>query len=98
MGDLQHYLIRGGVTDRERLRILARVMHPSTTSLFDRLGLTDGMACLDFGCGGGDVTQELARRVGPDGKAVGADIDSTKIELARREAAELGKQEEVSDV
>lgn len=46
--------------------------------------------CLDVGCGGGDVTLELARRVAPNGKAVGADLDGTKIDLARREAAELG--------
>jgi SAM-dependent methyltransferase len=90
MGDLKHYVIRGGVAGRERLRILARVLQPSTTSLFDRLGVTDGMRCLDFGCGGGDVALELARRVGPGGRVVGADLDATKLEIARREAAELG--------
>jgi len=90
MGDLKHYVIRGGAEGRERLRILSRVMHASTTSLFNRLGVTDGMDCLDFGCAGGDVTLELARRVGPGGKVLGADLDATKIELARREAAELG--------
>lgn len=36
MGDLKHYVIRGGVEGRARLRILSRVMHASTTSLFDR--------------------------------------------------------------
>jgi 2-polyprenyl-3-methyl-5-hydroxy-6-metoxy-1,4-benzoquinol methylase len=90
MGDLKHYVIRGGVEGRERLRILSRVLHTTTTALFDRLGIANGMVCLDAGCGGGDVTRELARRVGPDGKAIGADIDGTKIELARAEAAELG--------
>ena len=90
MGDLKHYVIRGGVEGRERLRILARVMHAGSTSLFDRLGLSDGLACLDVGCGGGDVTLELARRVAPKGRAVGADIDSTKLELARQEAQQQG--------
>lgn len=65
-------------------------MHTNTTALFDRLGISDGLMCLDVGCGGGDVTRELARRVAPKGKAIGADLDSTKIEIARREAAELG--------
>ncbi|HXG66143.1 MAG TPA: methyltransferase domain-containing protein [Blastocatellia bacterium] len=90
MGDLQHYVIRGGIAGRERLRILSRVMRASTTSLFDRLGVAGEMLCLDAGCGGGDVTLELARRVAPNGKAVGADIDGAKVEMARREAAELG--------
>ncbi len=90
MGDLKHYVIRGVVEGRERLRLLSRIMHASTTALFDRLGIADGLMCLDVGCGGGDVTLELARRVAPNGKAVGADLDGTKLEIARREAAELG--------
>jgi len=85
-----HYVIRGGVEGRERLRILARVMQPTTSSLFDRVRIDAGMACLDVGCGGGDVTLDLARRVGPEGRVVGWDIDETKLGLARREAEEQG--------
>ena len=36
------------------------------------------------------MTLELARRVGPDGKVLGIDMDATKIEIARAEAAALG--------
>jgi SAM-dependent methyltransferase len=81
-----HYVLRGGVAGRERLRILSRVMWPATHSLLQRVGISPGMACLDVGCGGGDVTLELARAVGPSGRVVGMDIDGTKLELARREA------------
>jgi SAM-dependent methyltransferase len=48
------------------------------------------MSCLDVGCGGGDVTLDLAARVGPDGRAVGVDVDVAKVQLARAEAAERG--------
>lgn len=81
MDNSKHYVIRGGIEGRERLRILARVMHESTGTLLNRLELTDGQTCLDVGCGGGDVTRELASRVAPAGKAVGTDIDVTKLEL-----------------
>jgi SAM-dependent methyltransferase len=84
------YAIRGGAAGRERLRILARTLHTGTSALFDRLGVGAGMRCLDAGCGGGDVTLELARRVGPDGQVVGIDIDAAKLELARQEAAAQG--------
>jgi SAM-dependent methyltransferase len=84
------YLIRGGVEGRERLRLLSRVMRPTTLSLFDRVGIEAGMACLDVGCGGGDVTLNLACLVGPEGRVVGWDIDEIKLELARREAEEKG--------
>jgi len=92
MSDATRYVIRGGIEGRELLRILSRVMHSSSSSLFDRLALGDGITCLDVGCGGGDATLELARRVGPSGHAVGVDIDLMKLELARKEAAERGVQ------
>jgi 2-polyprenyl-3-methyl-5-hydroxy-6-metoxy-1,4-benzoquinol methylase len=90
MADSTHYVIRGGLEGRERLRVLARVMRATTMSLFDRPDLEDGLTCLDVGCGGGDATLELARRVGPRGRVVGIDIDDTKLQLARAEAAEQG--------
>jgi len=90
MADSTHYVIRGGLEGRERLRLLARVMHTSSMALFDRLECRAGLACVDVGCGGGDATFELARRVDPDGTVVGLDIDETKLQLARTEAAQQG--------
>jgi SAM-dependent methyltransferase len=90
MAGTEHYAIRGGIAGRERLRIIARVLRPSTQSLFERLGVGEGLMCLDAGCGGGDVTVELARRVGPRGRATGVDIDESILCLARREAEEQG--------
>jgi SAM-dependent methyltransferase len=90
MTDLSHYVIRGGSEGRERLKVLSRVMHASTSAVFDRVGIADGMMCLDVGCGSGDVALELARRVAPNGKVTGSDIDPKKIELARGEAENLG--------
>lgn len=84
------YAIRGGVAGRERLRLVARTLRPSTAALFERLGLGPGQQCLDVGCGGGDVSFELARRVGSGGRVLGVDLDTTKLELARAEAAAQG--------
>ena len=81
------YVIHGGVEGRERLRILSRVMQPTTLSLLYRVGIQPGMACLDAGSGGGDVTFDLARLTGPGGRVVGIDSDQTVIEIARCETA-----------
>jgi SAM-dependent methyltransferase len=89
-----HYLIRGGIAGRERLRVLARVMRPGTLALLERAGLTAGLRCLDVGCGGGDVTFDLASLVGITGHVVGVDLDATKVELARGDA----EQAEVANV
>jgi ubiquinone/menaquinone biosynthesis C-methylase UbiE len=88
--DASHYVIRGGIEGRNRLRILSRVMWPSTLHLLERAGIRPGMRCLDIGCGGGDVSSELARMVGPTGSVVGMDIDEVKIGIAREEAAARG--------
>jgi SAM-dependent methyltransferase len=86
MTNNQQYVIRGGSDGRERLRILARVMQPTTLSLFDQIGLESGVACLDFGCGGGDVSFDLARLVGSTGTVLGVDMDAEGIAIAKREA------------
>jgi len=81
-----HYIIRGGVEGRERLRILARVHQQATLALLLRAGIRSGMTCLDVGCGGGDLAFDLARLVGASGRVVGVDIDEVKVEIAREEA------------
>jgi len=80
------YVIRGGIEGRERLRILSRVMRPTTLDLLRRAGIQPGMACLEVGCGGGDLAFDMARLVGPAGKIVATDIDEKKLEIAAQEA------------
>jgi ubiquinone/menaquinone biosynthesis C-methylase UbiE len=80
------YIIQGGIEGFDRLKVLARVMHPLTCALFDRVGILPGMRCLDLGCGSGDVSFELARRVGADGRVVGVDLDEVKLALAAGQA------------
>lgn len=85
-----HYIIRGGDSGAQRLHLLARAFLPGTLNLLDRSGLGSGMKVLDLGCGSGDVTLELARRVGPDGKVVGIDMDERVLNHARNSAAAEG--------
>src|SRR5262245_20748006 len=84
------YVIRGGVEGQQRLAVLARVMWPTTSRLLAEAGLAPGMTCLDLGCGGGGVTVRLAASVGPHGHVTGVDMDETILDLARRNATQLG--------
>lgn len=70
------------------LRVVSRVMQPSTFALFGRLGLGNGYTCLDVGCGGGDVGLELARKTAPHGTVIRVDLDPISLELAEEEARE----------
>jgi ubiquinone/menaquinone biosynthesis C-methylase UbiE len=85
---VERYVIRGGREGYERLQLLARARRPDTLALFELVGITNGMRCVDLGCGGGEVTFEIARLVGPDGHVTGVDMDEVKLDLARASAAE----------
>jgi ubiquinone/menaquinone biosynthesis C-methylase UbiE len=84
----ERYVIEGGQKGRERLSVLSRALQPTTLQLFGRAGVMPGMHVLDVGCGGGDVTLDLARLVGAEGKVRGLDFDAEILRLARQEAEE----------
>lgn len=86
----ERYVIRGGRAGYERLKLLARARWPDTAALFERVGIGPGMRCVDLGCGGGEVSFEIARLVAPSGHVTGVDTDEVKLDLARAAAAERG--------
>jgi ubiquinone/menaquinone biosynthesis C-methylase UbiE len=85
---VERYVLRGGRWGYERLQMLARVRREDTLELLRRVGLRPGMRCLDLGCGGGEVTFEIAQLVRPGGSVVGIDMDEVKLALARKAADE----------
>jgi SAM-dependent methyltransferase len=61
--------------------------------LIDALTLPEGGTALEAGCGTGALTRRLARRVGPAGRVVGADINAYLL----REAAALAGRAGLAD-
>jgi len=82
------YMHEGGRRGRDRLRIMSGVLSATTSSLLDRLGSMNGWAAVDVGCGSGDVSFELAKRVGPQGKVTGFDMDEAQLAIVRADAKE----------
>jgi SAM-dependent methyltransferase len=66
----------------ERLRGQARVWEAATGRVLDQIGLPKGASCLDAGCGPGETMRLLAQRVGPGGRVLGVDADSSIGALA----------------
>jgi SAM-dependent methyltransferase len=83
MDQKSHYIICGGEEGAKRLHVLSRAMKPASMSLLGRAGLVPGFEVLDAGCGSGDVTLEIARITGSDGRVVGIDMDESILHFAR---------------
>jgi len=56
----------------------------------ERAAPQPGERVADVGCGCGDSTLELARRVGPDGSVLGLDLSAPMLERARQRAHDRG--------
>jgi ubiquinone/menaquinone biosynthesis C-methylase UbiE len=67
-------------------RVLTTGLGVHGTRAMDRYAPAKGAAVVDIGCGFGDTTVELAKRVGPSGRAVGIDAAERFIASARDEA------------
>jgi SAM-dependent methyltransferase len=63
---------------------------PLGIEVMERAGIGAGAQILDVGCGCGDTTVELARRVGAAGSATGVDVSAVMLERARQVAAAAG--------
>jgi SAM-dependent methyltransferase len=82
-----------GPTWRARRPLLDAQLRPLGREAMDRARVAPGERVLDVGCGCGDSTLDLARRVGGAGEVVGIDISKVLLEEARARAdhADLGR-------
>ena len=67
-----------------------RQIRPLGLAAMDRLAPAPGETLLDVGCGCGDTSLELARRVGAEGEVLGLDISVPMLDVARQRAAAAG--------
>jgi SAM-dependent methyltransferase len=65
-------------------------IRPLGEAAMERAAIAAGERVLDVGCGCGDTTLELARRVGPKGSVIGIDISAVMLERARQAAHDAG--------
>lgn len=70
--------------------VLDEQIAPLGHRAMDRAALRAGERVLDIGCGCGQTSLELGRRVGPTGAVTGVDISSVMLERARAFAREQG--------
>jgi SAM-dependent methyltransferase len=64
--------------------LVPALMEEWAPRLADAAGVGPGHRVLDVACGTGVLTREVARRVGPGGRAVGLDLDPAMLGVAAR--------------
>ena len=70
--------------------VLVDGLSQHSDAAFERCGHPEGARVLDVGCGFGDCTLRIAKRVGPTGEAVGVDCAENFIRAAEIEARKEG--------
>ena len=58
----------------DRLRLMSRLLDPSSRFHLERTGVTEGWRCLEIGAGNGSVSQWLGEKVGPTGRVLATDL------------------------
>ena len=79
-----------GVYDLMNSAMTAGMHHRWRERAVDAAAVGPGSAALDVCCGTGDLTLELARRVGPPGRVVGSDFSEGMLDVARGKDAGPG--------
>lgn len=79
-----------GVYDVMNSAMTAGMHHRWRERAVDRAEIGPGDSALDVCCGTGDLSIELARRVGPTGRVVGSDFSERMLDLAREKDVPTG--------
>lgn len=87
---IQHWNEQAGPKWVDLQEIIDQQIRPLGERAMNAAQVASGERVLDVGCGCGDTTRELARRVGAAGKVTGIDISSVMLERARSLAREDG--------
>ncbi len=72
----------------ERFDAFAALFDPTTFRHFERFGVGPGWRCWEVGAGGTSVVSWLAKKVGPTGRVVATDIDTSLLTPAARPPVE----------
>ncbi|MFF8589857.1 methyltransferase domain-containing protein [Streptomyces sp. NPDC015220] len=89
-GDDEGYLLDNRRDEAgERFDAFTRLFDPTTFRHLERLGVERGGRCWEVGAGGTSVVSWLAERVGPTGRVVATDIDTSRVAPAGRPPVEV---------
>jgi SAM-dependent methyltransferase len=84
------YVLATGEAAAYRLKLLHQVYGPGTREVLWSAGIRAGMRVADLGCGVGQVSADLAKLVGPEGRVVGVDVSRAQLGQAENVCRQRG--------
>ncbi len=66
----------------DQLAALEAFLDPVTITRLDAIGIKPGWSCWEVGAGGGSIARHLARLVGPAGRVIATDRDTSRLTAA----------------
>ncbi|MER5180714.1 methyltransferase domain-containing protein [Streptomyces sp. NPDC002896] len=76
-----------------RFDALAALFDPTTFRHIERLGISPGRRCWEVGAYGASVATWLAKKVGPTGRVLVTDTDTSRVALAARPPIEVRRHD-----
>jgi ubiquinone/menaquinone biosynthesis C-methylase UbiE len=73
--------------EMNRLQCQAEELSPFVSESIEKCALLEGMSVVDVGCGTGQVSFLFSSTVGPTGRVIGIDTNTTAIKLCRKTAS-----------
>ena len=80
---------KGGDIWVERQNAMDTMLGPLGEAALNKLNLNEGENVLDIGCGCGNTTLNIAKRISPDGQVTGLDISKPMLKSAKESANEM---------
>lgn len=79
----QNYAMGRTDSERKRLEKQSELHQHFTERMIENAGIKEGMRVLDLGCGAGNVTLSVSKKVGPTGQVVGVDMNPEILKSAK---------------
>ncbi|MFI2209546.1 class I SAM-dependent methyltransferase [Streptomyces sp. NPDC020141] len=86
-----------GAEERDRLRLLARLLDPLHQRALRAAGMRAGLRCLELGSGAGTMAEWMADQVGADGHVLATDINPAFLGDLRRPNLTVRQLDVVTD-
>jgi SAM-dependent methyltransferase len=86
---IRRYILDGSDEDLRRLMRISQVSEEMVRTALRRVGAREGWTAIDCGCGPLGALPVLAETVGPTGRVVGVDVNSTAVQRAQAVASAL---------